>query len=77
MQYHQDISLYIKNKREAKGISLNEFAFNSELEPATLCRYENGKRGISLANLVKIAKGFGQTPSEFLAEFENKDSKKT
>lgn len=70
MQYHKDISLYIKKRRQEKDISLNDFALDNELEPATLCRYENGKRGISLANLVKIAKGFGLTPSEFLAEFE-------
>lgn len=75
MQYHKDISLYIKKKRQEKGISLNEFALDNELEPATLCRYENGKRGISLANLVKIANGFGQTPSEFLAEFEKNYAK--
>lgn len=75
MQYYKDISLYIRGRRREKGISLNTFALDNELEPATLCRYENGKRGISLANLVRIASGFGQTPSEFLADFEKRHSK--
>ncbi len=70
MQYAENISLYIKERREREGLSLNEFCFKNELEPATLSRYENNKRRISLDNLVKIAKGFNQTPSEFLAEFE-------
>lgn len=76
MQYYKDISLYIKERRLEKGVSLNEFAINNELEPATLSRYENGKRGINLMNLVKIANGFEQTLSEFLADFEKTYSKK-
>lgn len=75
MQYYKNISSYIKEKRTATGVSLNEFAFNNDLEPATLSRYENGKRAISLMNLVKIAGGFNQTLAEFLKEFENKYSK--
>ncbi|MDD3150150.1 MAG: helix-turn-helix transcriptional regulator [Candidatus Gastranaerophilales bacterium] len=70
MQYHEKISSYIKQKREKIGLSLNEFCFENDLEPATLSRYENKKRRISLENLVKIAKGFNQTPAEFLSEFE-------
>lgn len=76
MQYGKDISLYIKKRRLEKGISLNVFALDNELEPATLCRYENGKRAVSLINLAKIANGFGQTPSEFLADFEKAYAKK-
>lgn len=75
MQYYKNISSYIKEKRTATGVSLNEFAFNNDLEPATLSRYENGKRAINLLNLVKIANGFNQTLAEFLTEFENKYSK--
>lgn len=75
MQHYKNISLYIKQRRLEKGVSLNEFCFENEIEPATLSRYENGKRGISLMNLVKIANGFGQTASEFLADFESKYSK--
>lgn len=70
MQRYKNISSYIKQRRLEKGLSLNEFCFENEIEPATLSRYENGKRGISLLNLVKIANGFGQSLSEFLADFE-------
>jgi transcriptional regulator with XRE-family HTH domain len=70
MQYYKNISSYVKKRRLELGVSLNEFAFNNDLEPATLCRYENGKRSISLMNMVKIAGGFSQTLSEFLADFE-------
>ncbi|MBP7212429.1 helix-turn-helix transcriptional regulator, partial [bacterium] len=70
MQYYKNISSYIKQRRLNKGVSLNEFAIENELEPATLSRYENGKRSISLMNMVKIANGFEQTLAEFLADFE-------
>ncbi|HNW25767.1 MAG TPA: helix-turn-helix transcriptional regulator [Candidatus Gastranaerophilaceae bacterium] len=72
MQHYKNISSYIKQRRLETGISLNEFAFNNDLEPATLSRYENGKRTISLMNMVKIANGFNQTLAEFLADFEKK-----
>lgn len=71
MQYYKNISSYIKERRLKQGLSLNEFCFENGLEPATLSRYENGKRKINLPNLVKIAKGFNQTVAEFLTEFEN------
>ncbi len=70
MQQYKNISSYIKQRRLEKGLSLNEFCFENGLEPATLSRYENNKRGITLLNLVKIAKGFNQTLAEFLADFE-------
>lgn len=75
MQYYQNISSYIKQRRLEKGISLNDFCIENEIESATLSRYENGKRKISLMNLVKIANGFEQTPSEFLADFEKRHLK--
>lgn len=74
MQYYKNISSYIKQRRLEKGVSLNEFALDNDLEPATLSRYENGKRAINLMNLVKIAKGFNQTLAEFLTDFEKKYS---
>ena len=73
MQHYENISSYIKEKRLETGLSLNEFAFNNDLEPATLSRYENGKRAINLMNLVKIANGFNQTLAEFLTDFETKN----
>jgi len=70
MQYYDKIYKYIKERRLEKGLSLNEFAYKNYIEPATLSRYENNKRKVSLPNLVKIASGFEQTPAQFLADFE-------
>ncbi len=75
MQYYKNIYSYIKERRLKTGLSLNQFCFENDLEPATLSRYENGKRSINLFNLVKIANGFNQTLSEFLADFENEYQK--
>lgn len=72
MQYHEKICEFIKEKRVKSGLSLSEFAYKNFMEPATLSRYENNLRKISLQNLVKIANGFGQSPAEFLADFEGK-----
>ncbi len=70
MQY-DNLGKYIREKREFKKISLNEFAFKNDIDPAILSRIENLKQGIKLNILEKIAKGFDKTPAEFLKEFEN------
>ncbi len=69
MQY-TELGIFIKTKREKNEISLNKFAITNDIEPAILCRIENLKQGIKLCVLEKIAKGFDQTPAEFLTEFE-------
>ena len=69
--HYSDLGKFIKEKRENAGISLNKFAFANDVDPAILCRIENKKQNIKLNILVKIASGYGQTPAEFLAEFEN------
>lgn len=70
MQY-SDLGKYIKLKRESCGVSLNRFAQDADVDCAILCRIENLKQGIKLSILEKIAKNFGQTPAEFLKEFED------
>ena len=69
MQY-MELGQYIKQKREISGISLNKFAFANDIDPAILSRIENKKQNIKLNILEKIARGFRQTPAEFLSEFE-------
>lgn len=69
MQYNE-LGLYIKQKRKKKGISLNKFAINNDIDSAILSRIENLKQDIKLNVLKKIANGFSQTPAEFLSEFE-------
>lgn len=69
MQY-KNFGKFIREKREILGMSLNEFAFNCNIEPATLSRFETGKSDILFNNFVKLSKGFNKTPSEILVEFE-------
>lgn len=74
MQY-KNIGKYVKDKRLTQNLTLNRFAFNCGIEPASLSRFENGKSDILLENFAKIANGFGLTPSELLAEFEKAEKK--
>lgn len=67
---YEELGLYIRNQRIKMGKSLNEFAIDIDVDSAILSRIENLKQDIKLAVLRKIVKGFGKTPSEFLAEFE-------
>ncbi len=69
MQY-TELGKFIRQKREALKVSLNEFAFENDVDPAILSRIENLKQNIKLNVLIKIAQGFNQSPAEFLAEFE-------
>lgn len=69
MQY-KNIGTYIRNKREKINKSLNRFAADIDVDSSILSRIENSKQDIKLNVLVKVAQGFGQTPSEFLKEFE-------
>lgn len=69
MQY-SDLGKYIKLKRQERGLSLNKFAVEAEIDPAILCRIENLKQGIKINVLENISNAFGMTPAKFLDEFE-------
>ncbi len=69
MQY-LDIGQYIRDKRELADITLNEFAFDCGIEPATLSNFERGKSDILFQNLVKIANGFNMSLPDLLLEYE-------
>lgn len=70
MTYIENLAKYTKKRRLDENYSLNKFCFDAEIEPASLSRYESGQRKISLDALIKIAKFYNQTPSEFLKDFE-------
>lgn len=70
MQYLKKLSLYVKKRRRALGVSLNRFCIESEIDSASLSKFENQKQQVAISTLVKIASGFGQTPGEFLTDFE-------
>ncbi len=71
MQY-KHLGKYIRNKRIKAGHTLNKFAFEIAMEPATLSRIENLKLAVKIDSLIKIASGFKLSPAEFLTEFEQK-----
>lgn len=70
MDYIDELAKYTKKRRIEANYSLNKFCFDAEIEPASLSRYETGQRKISFEALIKIAKVYNQTPSEFLKDFE-------
>ena len=69
---------FIHNKREGlqPKPSLNSFAIENGIEPATLSRIENGKQGIKLVDVGKIAKGFNMLASELISEYEKQSESK-
>ncbi len=69
MQY-SELGKFIKEKRQQKGLSLNKFATEAEIDPAILCRIENLRQGIKLDVLEKIAFALDMKLSKFLAEYE-------
>ena len=73
MQYKK-LGKFVRDKREKLKISLNEFSFNANIEPATLSNFETGKSGVAFDTLIKIAHGFNQTAGEFLIEFEQQNN---
>ncbi|MDD3437594.1 MAG: helix-turn-helix transcriptional regulator [Candidatus Gastranaerophilales bacterium] len=70
MQYLNKLSLYVKKRRKALGISLNRFCIDNEIDSSCLSKFENQKQQVLTSTLIKIAKGFNQTLAEFLADFE-------
>ena len=69
MQYSQ-LGKFIKEKRQQRGLSLNRFAMEAEIDPAILCRIENLRQGIKLDVLEKITFALDMKLSKFLAEYE-------
>ncbi len=69
MQY-STVGLFIKKKRNKLKKKQSNFAIACGIEPASLCRFEKGESDIYFQNFVKIAYGFGLTPSQLLHEYE-------
>lgn len=70
MQY-LDFGKFIKEKYKSMGYTLNNFAFDCKIEPASLSKFGNGKSDIYFQNAVKIANGFNMPLSKLLLEYEN------
>ena len=72
MQY-RNFGKFIKLKRLKLKYSLNQFAILSEIDSASLSRFEHNKSDIYFSNFIKIANGFNMSPAELLKEFEKKN----
>ncbi|XZE20324.1 helix-turn-helix domain-containing protein [Pirellulaceae bacterium SH449] len=55
----------LRSAREKKGISQEKLALSAGLDRTYVNSVENGKRNISLCNIVRLAKALGITPKEF------------
>ena len=67
-----NLGKFINQERRAlfPNVSLNNFALDIGIEPATLSRIENLKQDVKFTTLNKIAKGFNLQTSEFIAKYE-------
>lgn len=54
----------VRELRTQKNMSQEKFALHIDMDRTYLASVESGKRNISLANINKIAKGFGMTIEE-------------
>lgn len=61
---------FVRRKRLEKGFTLNKFAIAADIDPAIISRIENGMQDTKLSILMKIAKFFNLSASEFWEEFE-------
>lgn len=60
----------IKKLRQEKGLSLNIFAFENDLQKSLISRLENGHNEAKLSSIWKIAQGLGIKPSDLLKAIE-------
>jgi len=67
----------IAKRRNALGISQEEFAERADLDRTYISGLERGVRNPSLTAIVKVAKGFGVTTEELLRGLEAKSKGKS
>jgi transcriptional regulator with XRE-family HTH domain len=67
----------IAERRNALGISQEEFAERADLDRTYISGLERGVRNPSLTAIVKVAKGFGITTEELLRGLETKAKRKS
>lgn len=60
----------VRALRERRGWTQEKLAEKSELDQTYISGIERGKRNLGFRNLVTVAKAFGITPSELVAESE-------
>lgn len=63
----------IRKLRKERGITLEDFAERTGISYSHLSRMEAGKRGLSLENVIRIARALGVEPEEVSDEFDPND----
>lgn len=63
----------IREKRKEKGLTLEELAERSGISYTYLSRIEAGKRGLSLENVIRIARALDVEATELTTEFHHED----
>ena len=66
----KNFGIYLRKKREEKGISIRDFELESELDRHTLSKIENGKWNPSLYTLKKICKRLSIDLSDLFKDFK-------
>ncbi|QQM31704.1 helix-turn-helix domain-containing protein [Martelella lutilitoris] len=61
----------VREFRKSKNVTLEELADLTGISQTHLSRMESGKRGLSLANIIKIAKALGVDAVELTDEFDH------
>lgn len=64
------IYIHLRRRSLRPEVSLNAFAIENGIEPATLSRIENLKQDIKYATLEKVANGFKILPSQLILDYE-------
>jgi len=62
--------LVIKKLRKEKGLSLNIFAYENDLQKSLISRLENGLNEPKFSSLWKIAEALNIKPSDFVRQIE-------
>lgn len=60
---------HLQDLRDKKKLSLREVAANCDLDDSNISKIEHGKKNITLATIIELAKGLNIHPSK-LMDFE-------
>ena len=72
MSVLKKFGLRVRQLREARGLSQEDFAEAADLHRTYVSGIERGERNPTLSVLARIAKGFGMTLSELLERVPTK-----
>jgi len=67
----KNFGIYLRKKREEKGISIRDFELESELDRHTISKIENGKWNPSLYTLKKICERLNMDLYDFFKDFKD------